>query len=110
MKVFLGHTRSRKIINRLQQLSWGRFWCVDNHFAPAALIADSAKNRVAEARRSMELSPAEFANRMGVTVRTVQKWEAPRYEDLTTPWPPEPACRHAQLLAGIDAMRRRLEG
>ena len=79
----------------------------------AAEIADSAKflrNRIIEARKSMGLTPAEFAEVMGVEVRTVYTWEAPKYEDLTKTWPPEPACRHAQLLAGIDAMRRRLEG
>ena len=75
----------------------------------AALIAQPC-NRIIEARKSLGLTPAEFAEVMGVEVRTVYTWEAPKYEDLDRVWPPEPACRHAQLLAGIDAMRRRLGG
>ena len=34
MKVFLGHTSSKKILRRLEALQWGRFWCFHKFFYP----------------------------------------------------------------------------
>ena len=75
----------------------------------AALVADSAepRNRILSARQQMGLSQSQMAKVMGVATRTIKKWEGPRPE-LDSIWPPEPACRHATLLAGIDAMEKRL--
>ena len=82
----------------------------DEHADLMAKEKSSAKaaNRISIARKQMEMTQPQMAAVMGVSVRTLKNWEGPRYEDLTTPWPPEPACRHAKLLAGIDAMKKRL--
>ena len=76
----------------------------------AAFLSETAKitNRILSARQHMGLSQSQMADIMGVAVRTVKKWEGPRYEELETTWPPETACRHATLLAGVDAMKKRL--
>ena len=77
----------------------------------AVRAADSAepRNRILSARQKMGLSQSQMADVMGVTTRTIKKWEEPRrYEELDSIWPPERACRHATLLAGIDAMEKRL--
>ena len=75
----------------------------------AAFCSETAKlnNRILSARQKMGLSQSQMAKVMGVTTRTIKKWEGPRPE-LDSIWPPEPACRHATLLAGIDAMKKRL--
>jgi hypothetical protein len=76
----------------------------------AAFCSETAKlnNRILSARQKMGLSQSQMADVMGVAVRTIKKWEEPhRYVETT--WPPEPACRHATLLAGIDAMKKRTE-
>ena len=74
----------------------------------AAFCSETAKlnNRILSARQKMGLSQSQMAKVMGVTTRTIKKWEGPRPE-LDSIWPPEPACRHATLLAGIDAMKKR---
>ena len=76
----------------------------------AVRAADSAepRNRILSARQQMGLSQSQMAKVMGVATRTIKKWEGPRPERLDSIWPPEPACRHATLLAGIDAMKKRL--
>jgi len=71
----------------------------------AAFCSETAKlnNRILAARQKMGLSQSQMADAMGVTTRTIKKWEEPRrYEELDSIWPPERACRHATLLAGID--------
>ena len=76
----------------------------------AAFCSETAKlnNRILSARQKMGLSQSQMAKVMGVTTRTIKKWEEPRrYEELETTWPPETACRHATLLAGIDAMKKK---
>ena len=76
----------------------------------AAFCSETAKlnNRILSARQKMGLSQSQMAKVMGVTTRTIKKWEGPRPERLDSIWPPEPACRHATLLVGIDAMKKRL--
>ena len=76
----------------------------------AAFCSETAKlnNRILSARQKMGLSQSQMAKVMGVATRTIKKWEGPRPERLDSIWPPEPACRHATLLAGIDAMKKRL--
>mgnify|MGYP003139217745 CR=1 FL=1 len=77
----------------------------------AAFCSETAKlnNRILSARQKMGLSQSQMARVMGVTTRTIKKWEGPRPERLDSIWPPEPACRHATLLVGIDAMKKRTE-
>ena len=78
----------------------------------AAFCSETARlnNRILSARQKMGLSQSQMADVMGVAVRTIKKWEEPhRYEKLGSIWPPETACRHATLLAGIDAMKKRTE-
>ena len=76
----------------------------------SAFCSETARlnNRILSARQKMGLSQSQMARVMGVTTRTIKKWEGPRPERLDSIWPPEPACRHATLLAGIDAMEKRL--
>ena len=75
----------------------------------AAFCSETAKlnNRILSARQKMGLSQSQMARVMGVTTRTIKKWEGPRPERLDSIWPPEPACRHATLLVGIDAMKKK---
>ena len=75
----------------------------------AAFCSETAKlnNRILSARQKMGLSQSQMAKVMGVTTRTIKKWEGPRPERLDSIWPPEPACRHATLLVGIDAMKKK---
>ena len=75
----------------------------------AAFCSETAKlnNRILSARQKMGLSQSQMAKVMGVATRTIKKWEGPRPERLDSIWPPEPACRHATLLVGIDAMKKK---
>jgi|6_EtaG_2_1085325.scaffolds.fasta_scaffold04742_4 hypothetical protein len=75
----------------------------------AAFCSETARfnNRILSARQKMGLSQSQMARVMGVTTRTIKKWEGPRPERLDSIWPPEPACRHATLLVGIDAMKKK---
>ena len=75
----------------------------------AAFCSETARlnNRILSARQKMGLSQSQMARVMGVATRTIKKWEGPRHGELDSIWPPETACRHATLLAGVDAMKKK---
>ena len=73
-------------------------------------MADRTDNRVRAARKALGYSQPQMAKAMGVSAQTLKRWEHPTGYNISKgpTWPPEWACRHAELLQGVVQAHRRL--